>query len=108
MDGPIVFNRILDGLLDRYPLIVVVVVRVVPVVTNFALNEFISTSNSFESFIFTKYCLLRYHCHEKLTVSSMFTFASKDKKLQSVSVHCIQILRSKLEVYSKYVQSTYI
>ena len=55
MDGPMVFKGILDGLLDRYPLIVVVVVRVVPVVTNFPFNEFISTSNSFESFIFTKY-----------------------------------------------------
>ena len=93
MDGPIVFNRILDGLLIRCPLIVVVVVRVVPVVTNFPFNEFISTSNSFESFIFTKCYRLRYHCHEKLTVSSMFT--SKDKKLQSVSVHCMY---SNLEI----------
>ena len=49
-----VFKGILDGLLDRYPLIVVVVVRVVPVVTNFPFNEFISTSKSFESFIFIK------------------------------------------------------
>ena len=55
MDEPIVFNGILDSLLVRFPLIVVVVVRVVPVVTNFPLNEFISTSNSFESFIFMKY-----------------------------------------------------
>ena len=86
MDGPIVFNGILDVLLVRFPLIVVVVVRVVPVVTNFPFNEFISTSNSFEFIIFIKYVWLRYHCHGKLTVSSMFTFASKDKKLQSVSV----------------------
>ena len=55
MDGPIVFNGILDVLLVRFPLIVVVVVRVVPVVTNFPFNEFISTSNSFEFIIFIKY-----------------------------------------------------
>ena len=102
MDGPIVFNGILDVLLVRFPLIVVVVVRVVPVVTNFPFNEFISTSNSFESFIFTKCYRLRYHCHEKLTVSSMFTFASKDKKLQIVSVRYMQILRIMLGVHSNY------
>ena len=102
MDGPIVFNGILDVLLVRFPLIVVVVVRVVPVVTNFPFNEFISTSNSFASFIFTKFYRPRYHCHEKLTVSSMFTFASKDKKLQIVSVRYMQILRSMLGVHSKY------
>ena len=55
MDGPIVFKGTLDDLLVLFSLIVVVVVRVVPVVTNFPFNEFISTSNSFESFIFTKY-----------------------------------------------------
>ena len=102
MVEPIVFNGILDGLLVRCPLIVVVVVRVVPVVSNFPFNEFISTSNSFESFIFTKCYRLRYHCHGKLTVSSMFTFASKDKKLQIVSVRYMQILRSMLGVHSKY------
>ena len=102
MVEPIVCNGILDGLLVRCPLIVVVVVRVVPVVSNFPFNEFISTSNSFESFIFTKCYRLRYHCHGKLTVSSMFTFASKDKKLQIVSVRYMQILRSMLGVHSKY------
>ena len=55
MVEPIVFNGILDGLLVRCPLIVVVVVRVVPVVSNFPFNEFISTSISFKSFIFIRY-----------------------------------------------------